>query len=485
MGFGPDSFGGTLEGLEALVHPEDRLKFRQLIRQGTSPGGTSPGGTSPGGTSPGGTNQAGNDPEEGDGAFGSGDRASEFRFNRPDGSVRWSLVAGQVIRDAMGRAVRFAGVDLDITERKEAEERRAMLTRELDHRAKNMLAVVQSVLHLSKADTIAEFTAAVGGRIQALSRAHTLLSESRWQGVELHRIVDEEIVPFRNPEGAEGESPRIQASGPVVALPPSTAQSLAVALHELVTNAAKYGALSQPGGRVALLWEQGPEGLALTWSEEGGPAASVPTRRGFGTRVIAASVEQQLGGKARFDWRPAGLRVELTIPLDHIRTSPLVPAAAAKAAGLAGGSLVSAGVDGAYSRLALMAPAGTQILLVEDEALIGTMFKDFLTELGYQPLGPIADLAEALAVAESAEIRGAILDVNLGKERTYPVADILAARSIPFIFVTGYNPADVERRFAAVPILEKPIDTATLRQLFAGGRLNFPDSSADGAALAS
>ncbi|HEX4572690.1 MAG TPA: HWE histidine kinase domain-containing protein, partial [Dongiaceae bacterium] len=217
-------------------------------------------------------------------------------------------MAGQVIRDAMGRAVRFAGVDLDITERKEAEGRRAMLTRELDHRAKNMLAVVQSVLHLSKADSIAEFTAAVSGRIQALSRAHTLLSESRWQGVELHRIVDEEIVPFRNPEGAEGESPRIRTSGPVVALPPSTAQSLAVALHELVTNAAKYGALSQPGGQVALLWEQGPEGLALTWSEDGGPAASVPTRRGFGTRVIAASVEQQLGGKARFDWRPAGLR---------------------------------------------------------------------------------------------------------------------------------------------------------------------------------
>jgi CheY-like chemotaxis protein len=132
-----------------------------------------------------------------------------------------------------------------------------------------------------------------------------------------------------------------------------------------------------------------------------------------------------------------------------------------------------------------MAAAGTQILLVEDEALIGTMFKDFLTELGFQPVGPIADLGEALAVAESAEIRGAILDVNLGKDRTYPVADILAARSIPFIFVTGYNPSDVDRRFAAIPILEKPIDPATLRQLFAGGRLNFPAAGANGAALAS
>jgi len=287
-------------------------------------------------------------------------------------------------------------------------------------------------------------------------------------------------VPFRNTEEAKTEAPRIHAKGPVVSLPPSTAQSLAVALHELVTNAAKYGALSRPGGRVALLWELGPEGLALAWSEEGGPAASPPTRRGFGTRVIAASVEQQLGGKARFDWQPEGLKVELTIPLDHIRTAPLASVSEAGAA-----ALMSAAADGAYSKLALLAPAGTQILLVEDEAPIGTMFKEFLTELGYQAIGPIADLGEALSAAERAEIRGAILDVNLGKERTYPVADILAARSIPFIFVTGYNPADVDRRFAAIPILEKPIDPATLRQLFAGGRFSFPGSDADGAALAS
>jgi two-component sensor histidine kinase/PAS domain-containing protein len=486
VGFGPASFGGTLEGLEALVHSEDRDKFRQMIRQGTNQAGTSQGGTSSEGAERHGTGQPGSHLpgshlEVIDGTGASGQWASEFRFNRPDGSVRWSLVAGQVIRDRLGRPVRFAGVDLDITERKEAEERRAMLARELDHRAKNMLAVVQSVLHLSKADTIADFTAAVSGRIQALSRAHTLLSESRWQGVELHRLVDEEIVPFRNPE-AETEGPRIRASGPVVSLPPSTAQSLAVALHELVTNAAKYGALSTPGGRVALLWELGSQGLAFNWSEEGGPPASTPTRRGFGTRVIAASVEQQLGGKARFDWRPEGLRVELTIPLDQIRVAPLPRASESI---LAGEAMSGVGADGVHSTLALMAAPGTQILLVEDEALIGTMFKEFLTELGYQPVGPIADLSEALEAAERAEIRGAILDVNLGKDRTYPVADILAARSIPFIFVTGYNPADVDRRFAAIPILEKPIDPTTLRQLFAVGRLSFPAAGTDGAALAS
>src|SRR5215470_7534056 len=114
MGFGPESFGGTLEGLEALVHPEDRDKFRQMIRHGTSQGGTSPEGANNHGAG-----QAGNGLEASEVANGGGQRASEFRFNRPDGSIRWSLVAGQVIRDAFGRPVRFAGVDLDITERKE------------------------------------------------------------------------------------------------------------------------------------------------------------------------------------------------------------------------------------------------------------------------------------------------------------------------------------------------------------------------------
>jgi PAS domain S-box-containing protein len=450
MGFAPESFGGTIEGLAARVHPEDREKFGQLLRQGT-------------------------------GNAGGAEQGCELRFTRPDGSIRWSLVAGQVIRNAEGRPVRFAGVDLDITERKEAEERRAMLARELDHRAKNMLAVVQSVLHLSKADTIGEFTAAVSGRIQALSRAHMLLSESRWQGVELGRIVNEEIVPFRSPEtppvpgarsqGLQIQAPQIRTEGPAVSLPPSTAQSLAVALHELTTNAAKYGALSRPGGQVALVWELGPRGLELHWSEEGGPAVAPPSRRGFGTRVITASVEHQLGGKARFDWRPQGLRVALVIPLDQIH-SPQRPAAPAPP-------------EDDRGKLALMAAAGTQILLVEDEALIGAMFTEVLGELGFQIIGPIADLAQAVAAAQGAEIRGAILDVNLGQERTYPVADVLTARSIPFIFVTGYNPADVDRRFAAIPILEKPIDPATLRQLFAGGRLNVPDADTGGAALAS
>src|SRR5262249_24822099 len=146
-----------------IVHPDDRARFLKLVQEGI----------------------ADEDMQH-----------CELRFMRSDGSVRWSLAAGQVIRDANGKPVHFAGVDLDITPRKQAEERELNLIRELDHRAKNLLAVVQSVLRLSHADTTKEFIAAVDGRIRALSRAHTLLSETRWQSVDIARLVSEEIAPF-------------------------------------------------------------------------------------------------------------------------------------------------------------------------------------------------------------------------------------------------------------------------------------------------
>jgi PAS domain S-box-containing protein len=224
MGFAPESFGATLEGALTHVHPEDREQFITLVRDGMAEDRS---------------------------------RSCELRFIRPDGSVRWSLAAGQVIRDAAREPIRFAGVDLDITQRKEAEERQTMLVRELDHRARNLLAVVQSVLHLSRASTTPEFIAAVDGRIRALSRTHTMLSETRWRGVELGRIVEEEIAPF-----ATGQSKQIAAEGPAVSLPPPTAQSLALALHELVTNAVKHGALSVPEGRLSLGWEVEPNALS-------------------------------------------------------------------------------------------------------------------------------------------------------------------------------------------------------------------------------
>ena len=149
--------------------------------------------------------------------------------------------------DSAGRVTRISGVTVDITDRKIAEERQALLAREVDHRAKNALALVQSIVRLTRGSSIATYTTAVEGRIKALSRVHTILSQSRWQGADMRGLVEEELAAYRVDGGA-----KISAGGPNVSLQPATAQSLALALHELVTNAAKYGALSSNAGQVHL-----------------------------------------------------------------------------------------------------------------------------------------------------------------------------------------------------------------------------------------
>jgi PAS domain S-box-containing protein len=424
MGRSPESFGATLEGALNVVHPEDRERFLSLIRQGTTEGGGS----------------------------------CELRFVRADGSIRWSLAAGQAVRDKNNQPTHFAGVDLDITARKQAEERQLMLVRELDHRAKNLLAVVQSVLHLSQAETMSDFIASVDGRIRALSRAHSLLSEARWQNVDLGRIVAEEIAPFTT-----GLRQQIVSEGPAVSLHPASAQSLALALHELVTNAVKYGALSAPQGRVTLTWALRSEELLLQWVETGGPAARAPTRKGFGTRVIGASIERQLRGRAAFDWRAEGLHCSFTIPHSNFETSPRIYAG-------------NAGIEGMDEPQLQIPIDGRKLLLVEDEALVGMMMKDVLSDLGFAVIGPITGITRALAIARDANIGGAILDINLGGEPIYPVADALASRDIPFVFVTGYNVDGIDRRYAHIHTLEKPVEADTLRRLFVEGtgRFNLP-----------
>ena len=169
---------------------------------------------------------------------------TEFRVRRPNGELRWCLGTAAATVDASNHLLRVSGVTIDITERKQAEERQAFLAREVDHRARNVLAVVQSVLHLTKADSTEAYASAVEGRISALARAHMLLSESRWEGADLRQLLDEELDPYRT-----GNAERIVVGGPDVRLEPRYAQTIALAIHELATNAAKYGSLTAPSGK--------------------------------------------------------------------------------------------------------------------------------------------------------------------------------------------------------------------------------------------
>ena len=236
---------------------------------------------------------------------------SEFRIVRSsDGAVRWVRIDGGIIADEQDRAARMVGIVRDVTDRRRAQERERLLAREVDHRAKNLLTVVQSLVQLTRADDIDTFRQATNGRIQALGRAHSLLASSRWEGADLTLLIEEELAPFT------GLSQQLQIEGPPVKLRPAAAQSMALVLHELITNAAKYGALSNENGTVDLHWwhDVGEhERLNIRWCEQGGPKIRPPDHKGFGTTVISASVERQLGGTLRYDWRPDGLCCDMSL----------------------------------------------------------------------------------------------------------------------------------------------------------------------------
>ena len=183
---------------------------------------------------------------------------TDFRVVQPSGSVRWCTGTAAASFDAANRLVRVSGVTIDVTERKEAEERQDLLAREVDHRARNALAVVQSIVRLTRANNVEGYVAAVEGRIKALARAHALLSDARWHSADLGALVAEELAPYR-----AGEVDKVQVTGPNVSLPPHMAQGLALALHELATNAAKHGALSSLLGKLSLNWQLRRDYLVL------------------------------------------------------------------------------------------------------------------------------------------------------------------------------------------------------------------------------
>ncbi|WP_135465659.1 PAS domain-containing protein [Crenalkalicoccus roseus] len=256
--------------------------------------------------------------------------ACEFRVRRrvPPGGWAWIASHGAPIeRDhASGRVLRIAGVAQDVTERREAERRRALLAREVDHRAKNALAVVQSVLRLARRDAPAAFIASVEGRVAALSRVHTLLAATGWTGAELRAVAEREL--------ASCPGARVRLEGPALSLAAPAVQPLAMVLHELATNALRHGALSAPEGRVALEWRLDPalDRLDLLWRESGGPPACPPARQGFGFRVVEATIRHQLGGEVTMRWEPEGLCCAIALPAARVLAEREGGAPAAEAA---------------------------------------------------------------------------------------------------------------------------------------------------------
>ncbi|WP_458096378.1 HWE histidine kinase domain-containing protein [Roseomonas sp. WA12] len=233
----------------------------------------------------------------------------------PDGD-RWRRVSGIPVRAEDGQVAAALAVIVDVDEEKRATERQALLTREVDHRAKNMLAVVQAALRLTRAEDVPGFVRAIEGRVAALARAQMLLAADRWSGADLLSLLRGELTAFLD---RKGSGPQVTLTGPRLILPAEATQPLSMAIHELATNATKHGALSASTGQVAVEWEvrRGPvDTLELRWSETGGPPPEgPPTRHGFGSRVLNGTLRSQLGGSVSMSWLPTGLVCAIALPL--------------------------------------------------------------------------------------------------------------------------------------------------------------------------
>jgi PAS domain S-box-containing protein len=234
--------------------------------------------------------------------------AASFRFIRPDGREIWLEETGRAEFDAQRRYVQLKGLTRDITERKRAEERQRLLIRELDHRVKNALASVATVAQRTRegSGSMEDFLHVFDGRVQSMANAHALLSRNSWHGVSLADIVHSELAPY---VGAGS----LAVAGPDVMLTTEATQPIAIVLHELVTNASKYGALTSPQGHIAVRWHF-EAGLVLDWIETGGPACQFPNQSGYGTRAIRSLIPYELGGTVELDFAGGGLRCRIELP---------------------------------------------------------------------------------------------------------------------------------------------------------------------------
>ena len=234
----------------------------------------------------------------------------EIVVERTDGSRGVVLVNIAPLKDLSGNILGAVNCFQDVTERKRSERQIATLAGEAEHRAKNILATVQATVHLSQSDTMHGLKNAIEARIRALARVHALFMQSRWAGAELSNIAKQEFAPYLR----EGEL-RVRIGGPDLLLAPNMAQAAAVILHELSTNAAKYGSLSAPEGQVEMTWSRAVGGrLILHWIESGGPPTNTPTRKGFGTSIIDEMI-RQLKGEIHRDWRAEGLACQIVLQL--------------------------------------------------------------------------------------------------------------------------------------------------------------------------
>lgn len=359
------------------------------------------------------------------------------------------LRVAEALRTALLEVVLRLSDSVD-AERQRAHEKQELLIAELNHRVRNILSLIRGLLSQTRgsAGSVDEFIGTLESRVQALARAHDQITADRWSPARLIDLIEVEAGAYLGEK-----SDRIRLSGPNVLLTPGSFTVMALVIHEMLTNAAKYGALSD-SGTVSIAWRVDDDGsLLLDWNESGGPAVVAPTRRGFGSTVIERSIPYDLGGHAEIHYRLAGIEAQFCIPSAHVVA--VLPDVVA-------GDRVKPATQATPGLL-----KGRKALLVEDNMIIAMDGEDALRDLG-------ADVMTAASVVRAREAIGlapidvAVLDFNLGVETSLPIADLLAERGVPFIFATGYGDGlDLPERFRQTTLIKKPYTGATLAQAIA------------------
>jgi PAS domain S-box-containing protein len=353
------------------------------------------------------------------------------------------------MRDKRGKLIGASKVARDVSDRKQSERLQRLLVSELNHRVKNTLATVQSIAKqtVHYARTPADFASSFSGRIQSLARIHDLLTESTWQGAELSALVREQV-------SIDGNERRFSYSGPSVMLNAQAALHLSLVLHELATNARKYGALLKPSGRVSIDWTVRTDEerrLFLRWQERGGPPVSVPGSRGFGTNLIEESLRAH-AGTASIHYEREGLTCDITLTLPSVEQSP---------AGSYRRLLIGAEQQRASSARSTSV-SGKRILVVDDEPLIAMDIVSILEEEGCEILGPAPTLQKALDLVETGNADAALLDANLAGEPVDTLAAALTRRQVPFSFVSGYGLDSLPEAFSHAMLIKKPFQRQEL-----------------------
>jgi light-regulated signal transduction histidine kinase (bacteriophytochrome) len=308
-------------------------------------------------------------------------------------------------------------------ERKIAANRDQLMMAELDHRVKNTLANIEALVRQTSvsADSLSAFVEGLAARIQSMAKAHSLLSQSRWEGVSINSLLMEELAPYIH------DNLGFDMVGPDIVLTSKSALALSLAIHELATNAAKYGALSMPDGRVAIRWtltEQG--GLDLSWTESGGPEVRTPNRRGFGSTLIERALAMETDGQATLHYMPSGVVCEVALP----------PASMAPADKIGVPRPITFSTT---KKKAKKTGAGIRVLVVEDSFMTVSLLEMVFDSFGWTMVGPASRIPKALDLVQTETLDAVLLDVNLDGTMSWEVATAAKARGIPFVFSTGYE----------------------------------------------